>query len=91
MIDGADEMAELQPGAHLRAIVIGPRTQIGGVRRRAIWHLRQLHQMVERLPVGKPARRRHQSLRLQDLRHPLQHPLHVGVRAADHGRIDAKP
>ena len=25
MLDGADEMAELQPGAHLRAIVVGPR------------------------------------------------------------------
>ena len=46
MIDRRDEMAELQSGAHLRTIVIGPHPQVGGVHRRALRHLHQLHQMV---------------------------------------------
>ena len=63
--------------AHLRAVVAGPRAQVGGVRGRRIGQLHELDQVVERLPVGEAAGGALQAELGQDAEHLLDHALHV--------------
>ena len=84
-------MADLDAGAHLRPVVAGTRAQVGGVRRRRIGQLHELHQMVERLPVGEAAGGALQAELGQDASHLLDHALHLRVRLGDDGLVDAEP
>ena len=84
-------MADLDAGAHLRAVVARPRAQVGGVGGRGIGQLHELDQVVERLPVGEAAGGALQAELAEDCQHLLDHALHVGVRFGEHGLVDADP
>ncbi len=88
--DRGNEMAGLEARAHLRAVIVGPRAQVVVVGSRRVGLLRELRQLVERLPVREGRVDRLEAEAGENALHGVEHLLHLRARLPVDGGIDTE-